>query len=164
MYLERGKGSHIWDVDGNEFIDFVCCYGPNIVGMCNEEVNAAVIEQVNKGNAFVIPTNLSNLLAERMVTLIDDMDWVMYGKNGSEAVTLAVTISRAYTGKKKILTAENAYHGFHYWCSHYKTGILPEYQAHIEHFKYNDIEDLRRVAAENSVTLPVLCCVPSSTT
>ncbi|MGQ9675924.1 MAG: aspartate aminotransferase family protein [Chloroflexota bacterium] len=160
VYVTKGKGSHVWDVDGNEYIDFMCSYGANIIGMCNDEVDAAVAEQLKKGNTFTPPSEIVNVLAERMVKLVDGMDWIVFGKNGADITTFATTVARLQTGRTVILKAEGAYHGAHFWSVHSTTGIPAEYKAHVAEFRYNDAEDLRRVAAENSGKIAAIILCP----
>jgi len=159
-FLTRGKGSHIWDVDGNEYIDYMCSFGTNIIGLCNEEVDAAAIEQMKNGDCFTLPSNRWNELAEAMVNQIKGQDWVVFAKNGSDVTTYATTIARAYTGKNKIILAEGAYHGSHYWCTHSSFGIPAEYNAHILYFHYNDMEELKRIIADNSGQIAGIMLTP----
>src|SRR5665647_673182 len=127
-FLARGKGSHIWDVDGNEYIDYMCSFGTNILGICNEEVDQAAMDQMKKGDCFTLPSNRWNEMAEYMVNLIEGQDWVVFGKNGSDVTSFATTVARGYTGKNKIILANGAYHGAHFWCTHSEYGIPKEYQ------------------------------------
>lgn len=159
-FLNRGKGSHIWDVDGNEYIDYMCSFGTNIIGLCNEEVDAAAIEQMKSGDCFTLPGNRWNELAETLVNQIHGQDWVVFAKNGSDVTTYATTIARAYTGKNKIILAEGAYHGSHYWCTHSNFGIPAEYQAHILYFNYNDMEQLKKIIADNSGQIAGIMLTP----
>lgn len=159
-FLTRGKGSHIWDVDGNEYIDYMCSFGTNIIGLCNEEVDEAAIKQMRNGDCFTLPGNRWNELAQAMVNQIQGQDWVVFAKNGSDVTTYATTIARAYTGKNKIILAQGAYHGSHYWCTHSNFGIPAEYQAHILYFNYNDMDELKKIIAENSGQLAGIMLTP----
>lgn len=159
-FLSRGRGSHIWDVDGNEYIDYMCSFGTNIIGLCNEEVDAAAIEQMKNGDCFTLPGIRWNELAEAMVNQIKGQDWVVFAKNGSDVTAYATTIARGYTGKNKIILAEGAYHGSQYWCTHSNFGIPAEYQAHILHFNYNDMEQLKKIVADNSGQIAGIMLTP----
>ena len=86
-------------MDGNEYIDYMCSFGTNIIGLCNEEVDAAAREQMERGDAFTLPSNRWNEMAEYLVNLIDGHDWTAFAKNGSDVTTYAVTIARGYTSK-----------------------------------------------------------------
>ncbi|MGQ9677254.1 MAG: aspartate aminotransferase family protein [Chloroflexota bacterium] len=160
VYSERAKGCRFWDIDGNEYIDYMSSFGPNILGMCNDEVDAAVIDQVKKGNAFTIPTMHMTLLAERMVELVEDMDWVTYGKNGSDATAFATSLARLHTGRNVIVKARHAYHGGYYWSVPSDIGIPPEYKAHVAEFEYNDFDDFKRVVGENSGKIAAIIVNP----
>ena len=138
-FLARGKGSHVWDVDGNEYIDYMCSFGTNILGMGNAAVDDAARAQMEDGNCFTLPSIRWNDMAKRLVNLISGMDWTVFAKNGSDVTTYGVTVARHATKKRVVMFANGAYHGSHYWCSHNTNGIPPEYKAHVEHFAFNDL-------------------------
>lgn len=144
-FLERGQGSHIWDVDGNEYIDYMCSFGTNILGLCNPEVDTAAKRQMDRGDCFTLPSSRWNEMAEFMVNQITGQDWVVFGKNGSDVTSFAATVARGFTGRKGIITAEGAYHGAHYWCAHNTFGIPAAYQEHVFHFPYPDLNRLRQL-------------------
>ena len=104
-FLVKGKGSHIWDVDGNEYIDYMCSFGTNVIGLCNEEVDAAARDQMERGDAFTLPSNRWNEMAEYLVNLIHGQDWTAFAKNSSDVTTYATTVARGYTGKNKVIVA-----------------------------------------------------------
>ena len=141
-FLERGDGCHIWDVDGNEYIDYMCSFGTNILGLNHPGVEEAARRQQEKGNCFTLPSNRWNELAKRLVGLISGMDWTVFSKNGSDVTSYAVTVARHFTKKRVVIMASGAYHGAHFWCTHSTNGIPPEYQAFVEHFTYNDVAGL----------------------
>ncbi|MCD6569946.1 MAG: aminotransferase class III-fold pyridoxal phosphate-dependent enzyme [Deltaproteobacteria bacterium] len=147
-FFKKGKGSHVWDVDGNEYIDYMCSFGTNILGQCNQEVDSAAIDQMERGNCFTLPTDRWNELAGFMVDLIDGMDWVAFGKNGSDVTSYATAIARHYTGKKKIIVVDEAYSGAHFWNSPDPAGIPEEYRQHILSFEYNNIEQFKTLVDE----------------
>lgn len=159
-FLARGKGSRIWDVDGNEYIDYMCSFGTNILGLGNEEVDAAAKKQMERGDAFTLPSDRWNEMAEYMVDLVAGADWVVFGKNGSDVTTYAVTVARGYTGKKKVIMANGAYHGAHFWCSHNDFGIPPEYKAHVLHFDYGSIEQLESLVEQNKGDVAAIILTP----
>lgn len=159
-FLTHGKGSHIWDVDGNEYIDYMCSFGTNIIGQCNDEVDAAAIDQMSRGNAFTLPSNRWNEMAEYMANLIDGADWLVFAKNGSDVTTYATTVARAYTGKKKIIMSSGAYHGSQFWCMPGSVGVPPEYYSHILYFEYNNLESLKQVIAENKGDVAAIILTP----
>ncbi len=144
-FLERGEGSHIWDVDGNEYIDYMCSFGTNILGIGHPYVEESAKSQMERGNCFTLPSSRWNETAKRLVELISGMDWTVFGKNGSDATSYSIAVARNYTKKRVIIIANGAYHGAHFWNSHNPAGIPPEYQAFVEHFNYNDLEGLKGI-------------------
>ncbi|MBU2548436.1 MAG: aminotransferase class III-fold pyridoxal phosphate-dependent enzyme [Proteobacteria bacterium] len=142
-FIERAEGCRFRDVDGNEYIDYMCAYGPMILGYNHPKVEAAVRAQMAKGNLFNLPSPLWVDLAERMVDLIPTADWAVFGKNGSDAVNYAVVVARAHTGRKTIIMAEGAYHGIGSWCTPSTAGIIPEDRAAVLRFEYNDAAGLK---------------------
>ncbi len=148
QYFERASGCRLWDVDGNEYIDFMCSYGPIILGHHDKDVDEAARRQQKLGDCMNGPSGRAVELAELMVTTIPHADWVMFSKNGTDATTTCVTISRAATGKRKILTAKRAYHGAVPWCTPSLVGVTAEDRAHIIHYEYNDLNSLKQAVAE----------------
>jgi glutamate-1-semialdehyde 2,1-aminomutase len=113
LFLDHGRGAHVWDVDGNRYVDYILGLLPNILGYCDPNVDAAIIEQLGKGVTFSFATDLELALAERMVRLIPSAEMVRFGKNGSDATTAAVRVARAATGRDKVVVC--GYHGWHDW-------------------------------------------------
>nr|HPI76413.1 aminotransferase class III-fold pyridoxal phosphate-dependent enzyme [bacterium] len=110
-FASRGEGSHYWDPDGNEFIDWMCGFGPMVLGYNNPVVDAAAQEQAKLGDGMSHPGPISIEYAEMMVKLTKGMDWCVYGKNGADITTWCMRLAREYTGRKKILIVRGAYHG-----------------------------------------------------
>ena len=144
QYFSHGKGSRIWDVDGNEYIDLMCSYGPMILGYDDPDVAKAVAAVGGEGVVLNGPTGTAVELAELLVETIPHADWAMFQKNGTDATTTCVTLARAGTGRRKILVAEGAYHGAIPWCSPSVSGVTEEDRAHLDHYTYNDIASLTR--------------------
>lgn len=113
LFLDRGKGCEVWDVDGNSYIDYILGLMPVILGYCDEEVDRAIIEQLDRGISFSLATELEAEVAERLVKLIPSAEMVRFGKNGSDATSAAVRLARAITGRD--LIAVCGYHGWHDW-------------------------------------------------
>jgi glutamate-1-semialdehyde 2,1-aminomutase len=143
-YAARAEGCRYWDVDDNEYIDFLCGYGPVVLGHKHPEVDAAAEAQRQLGNCFNHPTKNTVELAERLVALIDFADWAVFGKNGSDMTSWSLQVAREHTGRKKILMAEGAYHGSHAWCTPGHGGLIEEDYAHIHSFVWNDLESFER--------------------
>jgi len=159
-FIERADGCRFWDVDGNEYIDYMCAYGPMILGYNNPKVEEAVAEQKKKGDCFNLPSPQWVDLAERMVGLIAAADWVTFGKNGSDACNHAVRVARAHTGRKKIIMAEGSYHGIGPWCTPDPTGIIDEDRVNVLPFPYNDVEVLKEIVETNKDDVAAIIITP----
>jgi glutamate-1-semialdehyde 2,1-aminomutase len=146
-FVERAKGSRFWDVDGNEYIDYLCAYGPMILGYANEKVDDAYREQASLGSCCSIATNLSVDLAERMTAVIDGADWVMFAKNGADATSMAVMLARGYRKRPKIVLAEEGYHGTQAWAGTNTVGINPSDRADIVMVPWGDPNAFREAIA-----------------
>ncbi len=146
QFFSRGDGCRVWDVDGNEYIDLMCSWGPVLLGHNHPEVEEAARRQNARGECLNGPTEAMVELAETMVGMIPHADWVQFSKNGSDATTTCVTIARAGTGRRKVLVAAGSYHGAMPWCSPSVAGVTTEDRAHILTFEYNDVASLERAA------------------
>jgi glutamate-1-semialdehyde 2,1-aminomutase len=142
QFFERAEGCTLWDVDGARYIDFMCSWGPVVLGHRHPAVEAAVDRQRALGDAMDGPAPVLVDLAELLVETIPFADWALFQKNGSDATTACVTIARAGTGRRKILAARGSYHGAVPWCSPSLAGITAEDRAHLILFDYNDTESL----------------------
>jgi len=147
-FFAEGRGCRVRDVDGNEYIDLMCSYGPNLLGMNEERVEQAAAAQRRLGSCFTGPTERWIELAEALTERIDHADWAMFQKNGTDATTLCMTLARAVTGRRKILVAEGAYHGAIPWCTPSSGGVLPEDRAHLLYFRYNDLDSVREAVRQ----------------
>lgn len=160
-FCERGKGNYFWDLDGNKYIDFMCAYGPNVLGYCDEDVDAAAAEQMKLGNCTTMPQVKMVELAELMVDTVASADWAFFAKNGGDVTTLAMLTARAATGRKKIVLVENYYHGVAQWTQRADAGwVLP---AEVENnllVKWNDIDDLKRVIEQNKGEIACFISTP----
>ena len=143
QFMERGEGCRVWDVDGNEYIDFMCSYGPIVLGHRHAAVDAAAFHQAQLADCQNGPSHLIVELSELLVNTVAHADWAMYAKNGTDATTACVTIARATTHKRKILVAKGAYHGAAPWCTPNPTGVVIEDRLHLEHFIFNDIDSVK---------------------
>jgi glutamate-1-semialdehyde aminotransferase/spore coat polysaccharide biosynthesis protein SpsF (cytidylyltransferase family)/predicted dehydrogenase len=144
MFLAKGKGCRVWDVDGNEYIDYIQGLLPNILGYAHEELNQAVAEQLGQGHSFSLPHPLEVELAERLVRLIPCAEKVRFGKNGSDATSGAVRAARAFTGRERIACC--GYHGWQDWYIGSTTrnaGVPGAVRALTHPFVYNDLGSLQ---------------------
>jgi glutamate-1-semialdehyde 2,1-aminomutase len=142
QFFARAEGARLWDVDGNEYIDYMCAYGPNLLGYNHSSIDAAARAQQALGDTLTGPSEVMVRLAEDFVGMVSHADWAMFCKNGSDATSMAMVMARAYRGRRKILAAKGAYHGASVWTTPGKGGILPEDRAHIVYFDYNDLDSL----------------------
>ena len=142
QFFARGEGCRVWDVDGNEYVDFMCSWGPIVLGHHHPEVEAAARRQSEEGDLLNGPGEIMVELAETIVDSIPHADWVQFSKNGTDATTTSVTIARAGTGRRKVLVARGSYHGAVPWCSPSLAGVTAEDRAHIIVFDYNDVASL----------------------
>jgi glutamate-1-semialdehyde 2,1-aminomutase len=142
QFFARAKGARLWDVDGNEYLDFMCGYGPNLFGYGEEAIDAAASAQLAKVNAATGPSAVMVELAEKFVQQVSHADWAMFAKNGTDVTTMAMTVARAHTGNRKILVASGAYHGAAPWCTPLPSGTVEEDRAHLIYYTYNDVESL----------------------
>jgi glutamate-1-semialdehyde 2,1-aminomutase len=144
LFLTHGKGAHVWDVDGNEYVDFVNGLLPVILGYDDADVLAAVTAQLARGVTFSLATELEVELAELLCELIPCAEMVRFGKNGSDATSAAVRIARAHTGRERIAVC--GYHGWQDWYIGATTRSkgIPEAVGALTHkFPYNDLDALR---------------------
>ena len=146
----RAQGSYFWDVDDNRFIDYMCAYGPNILGYNDPDVDAAAMEQAKLGNCTTSPSYKMVELAELMVDTVKSADWAFFAKNGGDVTTAAIMTARAHTHRKKLVFVSGFYHGVAPWTQKLDyPGVLPEDVANNLYIPWNDFEDFERVVAEN---------------
>jgi len=144
IFLEYGKGCRLTDVDGNEFLDFLCGYGPIILGYREEEVDEAVIKQIKeKGFCFSLTQPYQNELAKKLNEIIPSAELSIFLKTGSDATTAAIRIARAYTNKIKVMRC--GYHGWHDWCVEMKGGIPSKFYEDVHEFQYNNLDQLKEL-------------------
>ena len=145
VYLDSGDGSHVWDVDGNEFIDFICGLGPITLGYNYFPVNDAIIHQLNFGIIYSLPHPLEVELSELLVEIIPCAEMVRFSKNGTDVTNAAVRLARAYTGREKI--AYRGYHGggndWYAITTEKSLGVPRILDNYILPFEYNDLDSLR---------------------
>ena len=111
LFIREGKGSHITDVDGNDYIDYIGSWGPLILGHCHPEVMAAIEEALHRGASFGTPTEGEVHLAEMICTAVNSVEMVRLTNSGTEAAMAAIRVARGYTGRDKIIKFEGCYHG-----------------------------------------------------
>ena len=143
QYFSRAEGAYLWDYDGNRYIDYMCAYGPNLLGYRHAAIEAAAQAQAQHGDTMTGPSEAMVVLAENFVSMINHADWAMFCKNGSDATSMAMVTARAYKDRRKILVAKGTYHGASPWNSPGLKGITAEDRAHIIYFDYDDLDSAR---------------------
>jgi glutamate-1-semialdehyde 2,1-aminomutase len=152
QFFSRAEGTRLWDADGNEYIDYMCAFGPNLLGYRHPSIEAAAVAQQRLCDTLTGPSEIMVELAEKFVSMVAHASWAMFCKNGTDATTMAMMCARAHTGKRKILAAKKAYHGAAPWCNPFPSGTVPEQRAHILYYEYNDpqsLEDAFRTAGDD---------------
>jgi glutamate-1-semialdehyde 2,1-aminomutase len=147
QFMRSGRGARIWDVDGNEYIDLMCSYGPVVLGHRHPTVEAAAAAQAELADCQNGPGAVMVELAELLVGTVAHADWAMFAKNGTDATTICCTIARAQTGRAKILMATGAYHGAAPWCTPRPAGVTPADRANLGYYTFNDLDSVRAAAA-----------------
>ncbi|HEY5600915.1 MAG TPA: aminotransferase class III-fold pyridoxal phosphate-dependent enzyme, partial [Patescibacteria group bacterium] len=150
IYLQKGKGAYVWDVDGNKYIDYPMALGPIVLGYDYPAVTRAVIKQMHEGTTFTLPHPKEVELAELLIQTIPCAQMVRYGKNGADATSAAIRAARAYTGRDHF--AYCGYHGYQDWfaITTQRNKGIPKILKNFAHeFVFNDIESLKKVFAKN---------------
>jgi glutamate-1-semialdehyde 2,1-aminomutase len=144
QFFDSAEGCRIRDVNGREYVDFMCSWGPIILGHRHPAVEAAARDQAARADCQNGPGEAMVELAELLVATIAHADWVQFEKNGTDATTTCVTLARAATGRRKLLVARGSYHGAVPWCSPSLVGVTSEDRAHIIQYDYNDVQSLEQ--------------------
>lgn len=149
-YMESGKGSHVWDVDGNEYIDYTMAVGPLSLGYCYDAVDNAIINQLKKGITFSMMHRLEIELAELIHEIIPNAESIRISKTGADVCSAAIRVSRAFTGRKKVLCC--GYHGWHDWyiaVTSRHAGIPEDVKDMSFTIEYNNIESVKAALDED---------------
>ncbi len=183
IFVRKGRGSHIIDVDGNEFIDYLLGLGPMLLGHCPKAITDAVIKQIQEvGTVFALGSELDAEAAKKVCDSIPGVDQIRFLNSGTEAVTYALRLARAYTGRKKVIRFEGMYHGFSdgiYWNKHPSSKAIDQWGKCIPEpqgpglpegigdslliCQWNDLKALTNIIKENYmdiaavITEPVMC-------
>ncbi len=161
IYLQRGKGSHVFDVDGHEYIDFPCALGAIFLGYGYAPVVEAIQKQAQEGVIFSLIHPLEVELAELLVEAIPGAEKVKFFKNGADATNAAVRIARAYTGREKI--AFCGYHGWQDWfiiSTEKNKGVPRVLKEYIHKFEYNKLETLQKIFDDNKDQIAAVIMEP----
>ncbi|MBC8485637.1 MAG: aminotransferase class III-fold pyridoxal phosphate-dependent enzyme [Bacteroidetes bacterium] len=142
-YLRRGKGSHVWDIDGNEYIDFNMGIGPIVLGYCYEKVDEAIRKQIEDGITFSLTHPLEVELSEKVSSVIPNAESVRFSKTGCDVTSAAVRLARAFTKREKVLCC--GYHGWHDWYISVtdRNAGIPKFMEQLTYtVNYNDIDSV----------------------
>ena len=183
LFVDRGEGAYLYDVDGNAYIDYLLGLGPMILGHRPPKVTAAVVEQIqNRGTVFALPTAQEAQLAQKIIAAVPSIDQVRLCNTGTEAVIYSIRLARAFTGREKVIRFEGMYHGFGdgvYWSKHPRLeeagpdqhpiaipqgpGMPKSIGEQLIILPWNDVEALRAAVAREGdaiaaiLTEPVMC-------
>lgn len=150
FFLERGEGGHVWDVDGNEYLDFISSLLAISLGHNDPDVNRSVENQLKKGVLFSLPHRLEYEVAEQIIDMVPCAEMVRFGKNGSDATAGAIRLARAVTGRDRVAVC--GYHGWQDWYIGSTTRDLgvPSATKSLTHkFNYNDIGSLKNLLSQH---------------
>jgi glutamate-1-semialdehyde 2,1-aminomutase len=164
-FIQRGQGSHVWDVDGNEYIDFINSLAAVTLGYNDPDVTAAVRNQLEEGVIFSLPHPVEMAVAERMVEMVPCAEMVRFGKNGSDATSGAIRLARAWTGRERVAVC--GYHGWQDWYigSTARWRGVPESVRALTHsFPYNDLDALDKLLTDQPGEFAAVIMEPMNTT
>jgi len=159
IFFESAQGGRVTDVDGNEYIDMLCAYGPIIIGHREEEIDNAVIQQIqNKGFCFSLTQPVQNKLADKLIELIPSAEKTVFVKTGSDATTTAIRVARANTDRTKVVRC--GYHGWHDWCVEVKGGIPEKFYEDVYEFHYNQLDELEDIMKQHGDEMAAIIITP----
>jgi len=148
VFIEKARGSKIYDVDGNTYIDYVLSWGPLILGHAHPKVVHGLMNAIQKGTSYGAPTRLENQLAELVLKAYPSMDKVRMVNSGTEATMSAIRVARGFTGRDKIIKFEGCYHG-------HADGLLVKAGSGATTFGVPDSPGVPKSSAKNTITLPL---------
>ena len=172
VFIDRGRGSLIYDTDGKEYIDYVCSWGALILGHADDDVIKAVTDVLSKGSSFGAPTELETKLAKMIVNSVPAVEKVRFVSSGTEAVMSALRLARAYTKRDKIIKFEGCYHGHSDFMlvkagsgmlTHGETsspGVPADAAKHTIIAQYNDIENVKKIFESNKGEIAAVIIEP----
>ena len=164
-FIKRGKGSHVWDVDGNEYIDFVNALAAITLGYNDPDVTGAVKTQLDEGTIFSLPHELELKVAEKIVEMVPCAEMVRFGKNGSDVTAGAIRLARAYTKRDHVAVC--GYHGWQDWYigSTSRNLGVPQSTRDLTHvFTYNDMDSLNKIFLTYPAQVAAVIMEPMNTT
>ena len=161
LFATKAQGAYFWDVDGNRYIDYMCAYGPNILGYNDKDVDAAALAQLKDGNCVSSPSPKMIDLAELLVDTVKMADWAFFAKNGGDTTLFALMIARAATGRPKAVLTRGGYHGVQPWTQKDgHPGVTPQDLANNLYVEFGDYEGLERVFTEHRGEIACFLATP----
>lgn len=149
LFSSRAEGTYFWDLDGNRFIDYMCGYGPNVLGYRDADVDAAARKQAEIEDVVTIPSTVMIDFAELLVDTVASADWAFFAKNGGDTTTLAILTARAATHRKKIVFFNGFYHGVDPWTQKVDyPGVLEEDVANNLYVDFNDYSAIEKLFSD----------------
>lgn len=150
LFTARADGAYIWDIDGNRFVDYMCAYGPNLLGYNDPDVEAAAAAQAKIANCTSNPAPLMVDLAELLVDTIAMADWAFFAKNGGDTTAFCLMIARAATGRDKVVLTRGGYHGVQPWTQQFgNPGVTESDMANNLYMDFGDVAEFERLVAEH---------------
>lgn len=160
QFFTRAHGAHVWDADGNRYLDLMCAYGPQLFGAGYAPIEEAFLSQLTTGDLAPGPGPVMVELAEAMVGLVGHADWAMFCKDGGDTTTMALMVARACTGRSTIIRATGSYHGSLPWCTPRPAGTTSADRANQLFCRYNDIASLEAALLQAGGDLAAIITAP----
>ena len=161
FFSNRALGPRFWDVDDNEFLDYMCAYGPMVLGYAHPDVDAAFLKQRAESDANSVASPRMIELAEMLVDLVPIADWAFFARNGADVTNMSVMVARAATGRNKIIAIKGGYHGSSAWMQapgHH--GVIEDDHRHVIRIPWNDINALKTALAEHGKDIAGFIATP----
>lgn len=159
-FLSEAEGCRVRDVDGHEYVDFLCSYGPMVLGYRDPVVEAAAAAQREHCDSGNLPAPNMVDLAEKLVLMTTGMDWAMFAKNGSDVCTWALAVARSATRRDLVAMVDGTYHGVHGWCNHFGRGFPDSDHQSIVSFPWNDADALEALFRSNEGKIAAVIVTP----
>jgi len=161
FYTDKAKGAKIWDPDGNEFIDYMCAYGPMVHGYANTKIDTEAAKYAKMGNCTTGAPPVMVDLAEYIVDMTPSATWAFFAKNGADVTNFAIMMAKDATGREKVVTFSGCYHGTSPWMQglgHH--GVTESDTQHVLSAKWNDFSSFEKVVNENKGKIAALIASP----
>jgi len=161
LFAQRSQGCHTWDIDGNQYFDLVSSLGAVTLGFADPEITEAVTRQLHDGVTLSLSHPIEAEVAERIVSLVPCAQQVRFGKNGSDATSAAIRLSRAFTGRERVIAC--GYHGWQDWyigSTSMNRGVPTSVQALTHSVPYNDLEVVQAVINRHPGEIAALIMEP----